>query len=354
MKILYASRSRNVHDERFVEAWTTQGVELSVLTLSSAEAEDPVAGRATVKDAVSRFDPDVIQAGPILDVGYLIATSWDGPLILTSWGFDLMEEAGRSEEHRMRARSALAGASLLITDNATVTERAVELGMDRAGIVQFPWGIDLDEFSPEGSTLRGDLGWDASHWVVGCTRRHEAYYDVQTVVAGFARFAADRPEARLLLAGGGTLTSDLRQQVNKLGVQDRTVFLGETEHSNLARIYRAFNAYVSASTVDGTSVSLLEAMACRVPTCVSDIPGNRQWVTEETGLRFPVGDPGALAEALGQLFSCTTRSGLNVETLMDNALAMVHREANWGATRTRFPDLVALAVSRHLGQGLPS
>jgi glycosyltransferase involved in cell wall biosynthesis len=56
---------------------------------------------------------------------------------------------------------------------------------------------------------------------------------------------------------------------------------------------------VSASEVDGTSVTLLQAMACGTPVVVSDIDGNRGWVTEgKTGRLFRTGDAGEQASAI--------------------------------------------------------
>lgn len=350
MKVLYASRSRNVHDERFIDAWRSQGVVVEVLTFSSHELIDVAVGKSALDEVVRNFEPDVVQAGPIVDVGHLVASVWQGPLILTSWGFDLMDEVDISEENSLRAQRAMASSSLLITDNDMVTERAVELGMSRDGIIQFPWGVDLGRFSPDGPSLRDQLGWDDTHWVVGCTRSHEAYYDVQTVVEGFAKFAGGRPAARLLLAGGGSLMTHLKGLASRLGIEERTVFLGEVDHSQLAAIYRTFDAYVSASTVDGTSVSLLEAMACGVPVCVSDIPGNRQWVSEATGRVFRVGDGDALAVTLTRTWSELLRARPRSTGRQTAALALVRAKADWNKTAGHFGAMGRLAMSRHRGE----
>ena len=46
--------------------------------------------------------------------------------------------------------------------------------------------------------------------------------------------------------------------------------------------------YVSTSLHDGTSVSLLEAMAAGVFPIVTDIPANREWITDgENGFLIP-------------------------------------------------------------------
>ena len=56
---------------------------------------------------------------------------------------------------------------------------------------------------------------------------------------------------------------------------------------------------LSASRSDGSSISLLEAMACGCPRWFPDIPGNREWVTPgENGWLFPLDNAEALAAAI--------------------------------------------------------
>jgi len=74
--------------------------------------------------------------------------------------------------------------------------------------------------------------------------------------------------------------------------------------------------YVSTSTSDSTSVSLLEAMAAGCFPIVSDIPANREWIASEAqGMLFPCGDDAALA-------ACILRAGA------DPALRAGAQEAN--------------------------
>ncbi len=61
----------------------------------------------------------------------------------------------------------------------------------------------------------------------------------------------------------------------------------------------AADLYMSASHTDGSSVSLMEAMACGLPCAVSSIAGNQEWVqTGEQGWVFPDGDAEKLAEIM--------------------------------------------------------
>ncbi|MCJ7823876.1 MAG: glycosyltransferase, partial [Anaerolineales bacterium] len=57
--------------------------------------------------------------------------------------------------------------------------------------------------------------------------------------------------------------------------------------------------YISASHSDGSSVSLLEAMATGLVCVVSDISGNREWITHGVdGYLFESGNPKSLMNTL--------------------------------------------------------
>jgi glycosyltransferase involved in cell wall biosynthesis len=101
------------------------------------------------------------------------------------------------------------------------------------------------------------------------------------------------------MLGNGSQAAMLRQIFQRGGVQEQVLFPGQVNQAELPRIYHACDLYLSASHSDGTSISLLEALACGRPALVSDIPGNREWVTPgENGWRFADGDASELAGAI--------------------------------------------------------
>jgi len=82
-------------------------------------------------------------------------------------------------------------------------------------------------------------------------------------------------------------------------VLDRVAFGGQVSQTDLPHWYHRADLYISPSHVDGSSVSLMEALACGLPCLVSDIPANKEWVAEgENGWQFPDGDSTALAEKI--------------------------------------------------------
>jgi len=98
---------------------------------------------------------------------------------------------------------------------------------------------------------------------------------VDVIAQAFVQAAHQRPELHLFLLGNGSQENMLRSIFLAGGVIERVHFPGQVTQADLPRYYRAADLYVSASHSDGTSISLLEAMACGRPALISDIP--RHW-----------------------------------------------------------------------------
>jgi len=102
------------------------------------------------------------------------------------------------------------------------------------------------------------------------------------LINAFARVAQQMPNARLILAGEGTLLGDCKQQVTALGLQDQIIFPGYV--TNMPMLYRIGDVCVSASKIEGLPFNIMEAMYCQLPCIVSDIKGHRDLITNvQTG-----------------------------------------------------------------------
>jgi glycosyltransferase involved in cell wall biosynthesis len=132
-----------------------------------------------------------------------------------------------------------------------------------------------------------------------CNRTWEPIYGVDVLAKAFVKIAADHPNVNLILLGGGSQGTKLRQILMKGGVLERVHFGGQVGQADLPRWYHMSDLYISSSHVDGSSVSLMEALASGLPCLVSDIPGNREWVEDGVnGWLFSDGDVDSLAEKI--------------------------------------------------------
>ena len=241
------------------------------------------------------------------------------------------------------ARKVLAGCDIVACDAQAVADAAISYGVAPDVIARFAWGVDLVRFQPGGSrTLRAQLGWDQS-FIVLSTRAHEPMYAMAVLIEAFRQAFARRSEMRMLVLGAGSQRIDLEASVAAAGLDSYVHFAGRVDQESLPAFYSAADCYASSSRVDGSSVSLLEAMACGLPAVATAIGGNPEWITPgETGWLVPVDDAEALGAALVEAAS------LRAEALAAMASAARHAvedRADWRKNASVFTDAVAQAAA---------
>jgi len=97
--------------------------------------------------------------------------------------------------------------------------------------------------------------------------------------------------AKLVLAGDGSEATAVKERLLSRGLMSRTQLPGRISQSELPDYYLAADVYLSCSYCDGSSVSLMEALAAGLPVVVTDIPSNREWIEHEVnGCLCPAGD----------------------------------------------------------------
>jgi glycosyltransferase involved in cell wall biosynthesis len=330
-RILYFSRDYSTHDHRFLTALEKTGHQIYYLRLESRghSLEDrPIpstveqvqwnGGDRTVrfrdglrlawdlKKVLKKINPDLVHAGPIQTAALLVALTGYRPLVSMSWGYDILVDAQKSKSWTWATRYALKRSSVMIGDCQTVRQTAVSYGMPEERIVTFPWGVDLGHFSPgveekkdPTQELRSRLGWGKDVFILLSTRSWESSYGVDILAEAFVLASRQHPELRLMMLGNGSLAARLRQIFARGEVDRFVIYPGQVKQAELPKYYRAADLYLSASHSDGTSISMLEALACGCPVLLSDIPGNLEWIKPgEQGWLFRDGDAHDLADKM--------------------------------------------------------
>ncbi len=328
MRILYFSKDYSTHDHRFLSALAQSEHEVAYLRLerSARQVEDRplppeirqlhwAGGRGVfswvdvprlvhdLRRVIRETQPDLIHAGPVQTCAFLVALSGFRPLLTMSWGFDLMQDAERNAWWRWVTRYTLRRSTFFVSDAQVTRDRATARGMDPRCTAVFPWGVDLAHFKPR--TAR------RSHtppFVLFCNRSWEPRYGVDVLARAFVEVARQRQDVSLLLLGGGSQAQAIRQILAGGQVLERVQFPGQVSQTELPRWYGMGDLYISPSHVDGSSVSLMEALACALPPLVSDIPANREWVVDGVnGWLFPDGDVRALADRILRILDGRTQ-----------------------------------------------
>ncbi len=356
MKVLYFSRDYTPHDYRFLNAICENGDEVWYLRLESRnkyesrqlpaavhiaewpfgkvpfsfESDEDRAVEA-LRVVYESIKPHVVHSGPLTDCSYLTAKAGLHPHAAMSWGFDLGREIETDPKALARAEFALANADWFLGDCYAELDKAAELNYDRSRAEIFPWGIDIERFSPAESSLRDNIMCDGSFLVLSL-RTMEPNYDVETVVRAFLIAVRNEPGMRLILLGDGSQMPKLKAIADSDPNGDKIRFLGRQPNEMLVDYYRSCDLYVSASIVDGSSVSLLEAMGCGIPVLMSAIPGNLEWVRDkENGLLFETGSFEELSQKM--VYCCRNRDQLDKYAL--SARTLIVEKADWNKNKTR-------------------
>jgi len=83
-----------------------------------------------------------------------------------------------------------------------------------------------------------------------------------------------------VIANEGPLKSELITLSEELGLQESVSFVGFISPDQQNDFYRKSRFYFTLLTSDALSVSLIEAMSFGCIPLVSDLPDNRNWVTD--------------------------------------------------------------------------
>ncbi len=365
MRVLYFTRGFGPHDQRFVSALLELGHEVIYLGLTAkrdgltgstfsnrVHIEEDLAVDGDpgwfdliklvpkTKETLRRIRPDVVHAGPIQKSALLVALAGYHPLVSMSWGSDLLMDARRGIG-RWGAKLTLNRSDALMCDCQAVKERAQALGMPSERIVVFPWGVDLSHFNPQGSAeTRQNLGWGPD-FVLLSARMWEPIYGVDLLIKAFIKAAQQLPKLRLIMLGDGSQRTLIHDLLAEAGLEGRVHFAGMIASASLPDYYRSADLYISASHSDGSSVSLLEAMACGLPSVVSNIPGNMEWVKHgETGWFFADG----AIEGLTQGINTAVQHKDDLKSMGQMARDVVEVRADWNKNYPKMIEAYQLAI----------
>lgn len=193
---------------------------------------------------------------------------------------------------------------VIAPSKAILEQLARSEGVDRLKTVRLPNGVDCDRFRPSNHSQRVEgrtrLGLPEATYLIGCAARLVPVKRHEDLIAGFAMIAKAHPDARLVLVGDGSLHEQLAQQVHELDLDDQVLFLGEVR--NMEQLLPVLDAFVLASSTEGMSNAILEAMACGLPIVATDVGGNPELVQPgSTGYLVEPFRPDEMARGLSEL-----------------------------------------------------
>ena len=207
-----------------------------------------------------------------------------------------------------------------------------------------PPGVDGSMFGPE-----PDGGNPDPNLIVYVGRIH-AVKGVDVLLQAMLQVVARRPEARLILVGGGSFfrgyrlrEERLRAMAVELGLGRHAEFIGERPPDEVARLMRQSAVVVLPSRAESFGAVLVEALACGTPVIATRCGGPEDIVTERVGLLIDKENPDVLAAAIERVLD--RRSDYDPVELRAHALD----NFSWDRIARRTLDLYGAALARPRG-----
>ncbi|MHC4158235.1 MAG: glycosyltransferase family 4 protein, partial [Planctomycetota bacterium] len=222
-------------------------------------------------------------------------------------------------------------ADVINTVSQELDDELIRLGVPESKLLQIPFSVELNMFYPNKDMPRPE----ATRFI--CTRRHSSeLYDIPTIIDALASLKKTGRKFHCTFTSGGALLEEHKTKAYAAGLRDCVTFTGLLNHNELPKLLRQADIYISASLVDGTSSSLLEAMATGVFPVVSQIRANKSWVEHgRTGLLFECGRADMLAEALK---TAIDNAELRRQAFKDN-IARVARDCDMNHNMNRLANV---------------
>ena len=91
-----------------------------------------------------------------------------------SWGYDLMQDAHRDRWYEGVTGYVLKRSTYFTCDAMVTRDKAIDYGMHPDRIVVFPWGVNLERFSPQ----NGQTRQKENTFTFFCNRAWEPLYGI--------------------------------------------------------------------------------------------------------------------------------------------------------------------------------
>lgn len=221
--------------------------------------------------------------------------------VFTEHGRDLVDHPVRQAEDRIAVK--LVDSIVPVSGNLKdiLAERTKALRRKMTTIIN---GIAAELFAhrPRPQTLVEEFSIPDDCHVIGTVARLDAIKDQLSMIKAFEVVTKRLDNCRLIMVGDGPMRDELETYINSRGLQQQVTITGV--RNDVPDFLNLFDLFVLSSLSEGTSISLLEAMASGVPAVVTRVGGNPAIVTHETdGLVVEPSDPGALGKAIIQMLS---------------------------------------------------
>lgn len=248
-----------------------------------------------LKRAIKWFEPDILHAHYATSYGLLARLSGFKPYMISVWGSDVFTFPKKSPLHLMLLKRNLKKAHAITSTSYVMKAEALQYVS--ADITVIPFGVDLNFFKPQFI--------EKDYFAFGTVKALERVYGIDILINAFALFKKKFAEesVRLILVGGGSQETKLRELAKILGVSDSVDFVGLVSLEEVPYYQNLIDCSLCLSRNESFGVSALESSTVGKPVIVSNVGGLPEIILDEkTGIVVPSEDVFSASEAMVRVF----------------------------------------------------
>lgn len=222
-------------------------------------------------------------------------------------GWDVSDPGGTRHKFRLMRRLYKPFVSHYVALSGHIAHYLAQgVGVPEARLSRICNGVDTARFHPAdggGRAMLSGSPFNASGLlIVGTVGRLQAVKDQLTLVQAFAHartlLGSAAAPLRLIIAGDGPLRGEVDAAIDAAGVRDQVWLAGN--RADVPDVMRALDLFVLPSRAEGISNTILEAMASGLPVIATQVGGNDELVTSETGRLVPAIEPRIMGEEIAR------------------------------------------------------
>ena len=172
--------------------------------------------------------------------------------------------------------------------------------------------IPFDEIESSAQVGEALLNLNDVDQLIVVAGRYSAQKNLFVLLQALDKTLSERPLAHVVFFGTGELEHELKTARNQLYCAARIHILAYTER--LYHWMKRAAVYVSASQFEGNPNTVLEAIACRCPVVISDIPEHREILDSRYAVMVDQDSAEVIANGLGSVLDNPAEAKMRAET----------------------------------------
>lgn len=220
-----------------------------------------------IRKTIKNINPDLVHIHQLNRFAFIVSLFIPRriPIISTAWGSDVLIMPWKNRLFYYITKYIINRSDFVTADAKDMIKMMKRIEKNDAKFVLLQYGIDYIEPVEKEN-------------IIYSNRLHTSLYRISNIIDYFKEFAETDDSWRLIIAGIGEGTDELKIQVEKNNLKEKVEFVGWLDKDQNHRYYAKAKVYISIPKSDGTSVSLLESMSAGCIPIVSDIEVSKEWI----------------------------------------------------------------------------